>query len=134
MLKFAYATGMYQALVRLGLEKYAVMLPPPTAAAKAIGEQAGREGVQTALTSIAGGLAAKVSTPIMQHIRAMGVPQAGESATSQWFRNQLLSQASPQEMLSGAMVPGAGHSGGVATAGKVTPPASFAPTMPPPGR
>lgn len=133
MLKLAYQAGAFQALSLLSLEKLATMLPPPTAAAKAIGAKAGRTGVQAADTAVSGGLAAKETTPLMQHISAMGTPHAGESGTSRWFRSNLLSQADPTEMLARAQIPAAGQTGG-ATTRKVVTPESVAPTIPPPGR
>ena len=86
----------------LNLTKWAMMLPPPTAAAKALGRQAGKKGVMTSESALAQGLAAKETTPVMQHIKAMGPPGAGETATSQWFRGELLGQASPQQLLAGS--------------------------------
>lgn len=97
-MKFAYSSGAYKALMSLGLEKWAVMLPPPTAAAEGIGKAVGRFA-QSTDNAVAGGRSALQKKPVMQYIDSMGPDSAAESLTSRWFRGQLMEQADTGSML-----------------------------------
>lgn len=127
MLKFAYHTGAYYALTSLGLEKWAVMLPPPTAVADDIGRAVGRS-TQNASNAVAGGKAALQDEPIMQYVKAMdGPPAAAQSPTSRWFRGEMMGQLDEARMLKDIRA----QQAAAARAQPKMP--SNVPTQPPPG-
>lgn len=94
-----YQLGARRCRHFIGVHKYAGILPPPSAMARAIGSRTGRVGTQAADNAVQAGAAARESLPGMQYIKALGPPRAGESATSQWFRGHVLQQTSPKDML-----------------------------------